>query len=328
MAESNKAIDKPAPRVKASYPALSILDRALILGIAVTQFLIGHGRVWAKPFDWDRSIVWSYVTIAALVLAALALRHRLSPVSWLIHTLELVGIKFLLTATFLIGFLIAMHPKGSTPSAEVLRQSGPLTETKAGLKARPKATAFAEGSLGEIDGRVTRADGTLVQGALVFVSDGLNELVFEPPTQPVAMENVGTGFSPPLTAVQVGQPLVIRSADHQLHTVQMMKQDRSWVLNVPILGSGSGRTLEFDEAKGLVSMECKVHQAHERRAYLAILNHPFFALTEGDGRFALRGVPRGRLTVSAFAPAEGQASAPVQLDGGKKVNLGLQLGQR
>ncbi|HKD40432.1 MAG TPA: carboxypeptidase-like regulatory domain-containing protein [Myxococcaceae bacterium] len=330
MPESDQAIDKPAPRVKTktSYPALSILDRALILGVAVTQFLIGHGRVWAKPFDWDRSIVWSYVTIAALVLAALALRHRLNLTSWLLHTVELVGIKFLLTATFLVGFLIATHPKAATPAAEVWQDSARPVETKARLKAKPKATVFAEGSLGEIEGRATRLDGTVVRAALVFISDGLNELVFEPPNQPVTLENTGTGFSPGLLAIQVGQPLVIRSADHQLHTVQMMKQDRSWVLNVPILGSGSGRTLEFDEAKGLVSVECKVHQARESQAYLAVLNHPFFALTDADGRFALSGVPRGRLTVSAFEPTAGQASAPVQLDGGKKISVSLQLRQR
>jgi hypothetical protein len=256
------------------------------------------------------------------------LRHRLSLTSWLLHTVELVGIKFLLTASFLLGFLIASHPKAATPAAEVLQESAPPFETKARLKAKPKATVFAEGSLGEIEGRATRVDGTVVGGALIFISDGLNQLVFEPPNQPITLENVGTGFFPSLAAIQVGQPLVIRSADHQLHTVQMMKQDRSWVLNVPILGSGSGRTLEFDEAKGLVSVECKVHQARERRAYLAVLNHPFFALTDADGRFALSGVPHGRLTVSAFEPAAGQASAPVQLEGGKKVSLALQLRQR
>ncbi len=308
------------------YPALPILDRALILGIAVTQFLVGHGRVWAKPFDWDRSIVWSYVTIAVLVMLALLLRGKLNPVSWLLHTVELVGIKFLLTASFLIAFLIT-HPQGSAP-AEVLPQSEPVADTKAKVKARAKPTILPEGSLGEIDGRITEVDGRAVRGALVFISDGLGDLVFESSARPVTLQNDGISFSPPVAAIQTGQPLVIRSANHELHTLQMIKQDRSWVLNVPILASGDARTLEFDEPKGLVSVECKVHQGREGQAHLAILNHPFFAFSDAEGRFVLKGVPGRALTVSAFDPSRGERSAAVQLKGGAKLRLVLQLTER
>src|SRR5262249_1343825 len=127
---------------KARYPALSILERLVILAIALVQFLIGHGPVWLKPFDWDRSIVWSYVTIAVLVALALARRPRLRAVTWLLHTVELVGIKFVLTASFLLAFLIT-HPR-ATPRAEVLPTPAPRSEVRARVKSKP--TIFPEGS--------------------------------------------------------------------------------------------------------------------------------------------------------------------------------------
>jgi hypothetical protein len=188
-----------------------------ILAVAVVQFLVGHGRVWNKPFDWDRSILWSYATIALLVLDAT--RRTLEP------------------------------------------------------------TLLSEASLGEIAGRVIDPDGKPVQGALVFISEGLNHLVFAAP-------------------------------------------------NVPLLASGQIRTLRFEEAKGLVTVHCTVHQSREGEARLAILNHPFFVISGADGGFALPGVPSGNLTVSGIHPAWGESSTAVRLTGGEKVGLALSLGHR
>ncbi len=324
MSTPGQSIDTAAARERTRYPALSILDRALILGVAVIQFLIGHGRVWARPFDWDRSILWSYLTIAVLVMIALALRRRLNPLAWLLHTVELVGIKFFLTASFLIGFLVTTHPPAPAPAAEVL----PAVDAALRVKPKPKPTSLPQASLAEIQGRVAGAKGKAIPGALIFISNGMNELVFDPPTQPVVLQNDGKRFSPAVGVLQTGQPLVILYANHELHTLQMMKQDHSWVLNVPILGSGDGRRLEFDDAKGLVTVECKVHQAREGQAYLAILSHPFHAFSDAEGHFVLHNVPAGKLTVSAFEPTEGQTAAAVSLDGGARVELALQLGRR
>jgi hypothetical protein len=328
MSKSGQSIDSTIAQRRTGYPALSIIDRVLILGVAVTEFLIGHGRVWARQFDWDRSILWSYATIAALVMIALALRRRLRPLTWLLHTLELVGIKFVLTASFLLGFLITTHPQGSTPAAEVLPKAPPAVEANSRVKPKPEPTRLPQASLGEVQGRVTGGDGTAVPNALIFISNGLGQLVFEPPAQPVILKNDGKRFSPSVSVLQTGQPLVILSANHELHTLQMMKHDHSWVLNVPILASGDGRRLEFDEAKGLVTVECKVHQTREGQAYLAILSHPFHAFTDAAGRFVLRNVPAGELTLSVFEPTKGQTAAAVSLDGGTKVEVALQFGRR
>lgn len=308
------------------YPALAIVDRLAILAVATTQFLVGHGRVWTIPFDWDRSILWSYATIAFLVLADLAVRRRLHPLAWFLHTLELSAVKFVLTAGFLVMYLIT-HPKIPEPTYEPPQPPAVVSQQVA-TRRNLKPTFIAEASRGEIHGRVIDRDGRGIQGALVFISDGLKDLIFAPPEEPMTLENNGKAFVPLIAAIQTGQPLSARSANHELHTLLLTQSDRSWVMNVPLLASGQSRTVRFDEARGLVAVHCTVHGSREGEAHLAILNHPFFAFSSVDGHFVLQRIPSGNLTISAFHPAQGESSAPVRLASGEKLNASLSFGER
>jgi hypothetical protein len=300
---------------------LPLWDRLAILAIAITQFLIGHGRIWNKPFDWDRSILLSYATIAILVAVALLLRKQLRFVSWGVHTLELVGIKFILTASILLVVLVALHPKPPTPPAVPAPREA---ATPRPVPVPKRRSVIPESMRADIEGRVTRGPAG-VPGALVFVSSGLEELVFDPPPTPFTLENDGKRFIPGLGALQVGQTFVVRSTNRQLHTLLMTKPDRSWVFNIPMLASGSERSLKFDEPKGLVSLHCTVHGRREGDAHLAILNHPFFTFTEPDGNFRLRGVPVAALTITAFAPGSGETTNRLDLKTAEVARVALSL---
>jgi len=303
-----------------AYPVLPLWDRLAILAIAITQFLIGHGRIWTKPFDWDRSILLSYVTIAILVAVALLLRKRLRFVSWGVHTVELVGIKFILTATILLVVLVAMHPKPAPPAAPVLREAVPPRP----VPVHKPRSVIPESMRADVEGRVTRGAAG-VPGALVFVSSGLEELVFDPPTAAFTLENDGTRFIPGLGALQIGQTFVARSTNRQLHTLLMTKPDRSWVFNIPMLASGAERSLKFDEPKGLVSLRCTVHGRREGDAHLAILSHPFFTFTDPDGNFRLGGVPVAALTITAFAPGWRESTSQLDLKKARVARIALSL---
>jgi hypothetical protein len=291
-----------------TYPVLPLWERLAILVIAVTQFLIGHGRIWTKPFDWDRSILLSYLTIPILVAVALVLRKQLRLISWGVHTLELVGIKFILTATILLVVLVTLHPKPAPPPSPVVQEAAPPRP----VPVSKPLSVIPEAMRVDVEGTVTRG-GAGVPGALVFVSGGLEDLVFEAPAAPFTLENNGSRFIPGLGAVQTGQVFAARSTNHQLHTLLMTKLDRSWVFNIPMLASGAERSLKFDEPKGLVSVHCTVHGKREGEAHLAILNHPFFTFTDQDGNFHIRRVPIAASTLSAFAPTLGENTSRLDL---------------
>jgi len=300
-------LERGRPLTK-TYPVLPIWDRLAILAGAITQFLVGHGRIWSKPFDWDRSILLSYATIAVLVALALLLRRRLQFLAWCVHTLELVGIKFIFTASILLVMLIVLHPKPSPPPPSKATE---VTAMRPSPSPRPP-TVIPEAMRTDIEGQVTRG-GSGISGVLVFVSGGLEGLVFAAPDTAFRLENDGTQFTPRLGAVQTGQTFVVRSANRELHTLLMTKPDRSWVFNIPMLASGADRSLKFDDPKGLVTLHCTVHGKREGEARLAILNHPFFSLTEAGGRFRIHGVPKMAESLTAYEPGGAEGAIRLSL---------------
>ncbi len=53
------------------------------------------------------------------------------------------------------------------------------------------------------------------------------------------------------------------------------------------------------------------------RAYLGVVDHPFFAVTGADGRFELHGVPAGDYVVGAWHEVFGTLEARVTVAPGK-----------
>ena len=61
---------------------------------------------------------------------------------------------------------------------------------------------------------------------------------------------------------------------------------------------GASRSVHIDAAEVMVALRCDVHPW--MRAWLAILDHPFFARTGPDGTFRLAGIPVGEYTLAAW----------------------------
>ena len=61
------------------------------------------------------------------------------------------------------------------------------------------------------------------------------------------------------------------------------------------------------------------------RAYVAVFDHPYFAVTKADGTFAIDGVPPGKYTLVAWHERTGRTAQPVDIaaNGAAKVTLSL-----
>lgn len=302
----------PAEQTVPAGSSLSRRAKWTILAVVVAQFLIGAGPVWRRPFDWDASILWSYASIPVLVAAVLAWQRQLRWKAWLLDTVEITALKFAITATFLVAWLVSWQARGGPrpppPPPVVSAASEPRPPRPPDTRPRAPRTA----SVG----------GTAPPGALVFVSRGVEAYAFEPPP-PATLAHDGRGFVPPALGVQVGQVLKLRSADGRLHTLLAKKVGGSWVRNVPITGGGQTQ-LTFEEPVGAVALECKVHGASEAPGVLAILDHPLWAVADAGGRFALEGVPPGEGELTAV-PAGGAPPlrAPYRAVAGQRAEVSL-----
>lgn len=136
------------------------------------------------------------------------------------------------------------------------------------------------------------ARGSDVRQALVW---------FEPasgaPAQPpktFVMTTRDKQFVPRTLTIPVGSRVRFPNEDVILHNVFSVSGGNSFDLG--LYRRGAGKEQKFDQP-GLVRVFCNVH--HSMVAYILVLDTPWVAAPDAEGRFALTGLPRGpgRLTV-------------------------------
>lgn len=164
---------------------------------------------------------------------------------------------------------------------------------------------------------VLTGEGNTLQNVFVYVKDGLNGRMYAPPTDPVVIDQQRCEYVPHVLGVQVGQPLAIRNSDPLLHNIRADAQ-----INQPFnLGEPVPMTITrvFATREIMVPVKCDVHAW--MRAYIGVLDHPFFAVTGSTGTFALKDLPAGTFTVEAWHEKLGTTTAQVNVGQGESQDI-------
>jgi hypothetical protein len=165
---------------------------------------------------------------------------------------------------------------------------------------------------------ITVSGGNLAH-VLVYVKSGLAAgPAPAAPTTPVVLDQQGCLYLPRTLAVMVRQPLEIRNSDAVLHNIKAVpKKNRGFNISQPTKGMKTTRT--FTAAEVAIPLQCNVHGW--MHANLAVLDHPYFAVTGADGTFSIQGLPAGTYVLEAWheklgaqtmnvtVPATGNATA-------------------
>lgn len=70
-------------------------------------------------------------------------------------------------------------------------------------------------------------------------------------------------------------------------------------------------------------MKCDIHPW--ARAWVGVLDHPFFAVTGADGRYGIRGLPPGRYTLEVWHEKYVTERAEVEVAPGGRVERNFVL---
>ncbi|HVY47662.1 MAG TPA: carboxypeptidase-like regulatory domain-containing protein [Minicystis sp.] len=310
-------------RDDAPLPRLTRLQFWSIFGVALAIFLFATGPVWRHVWSigvLNDAILWSYVPIPLMVTGALAYKRRLTLRAFFLDTLELTLLKY--TVTFGLALVLwSIHE----PPPVVFDYHAPRPLLAASPP--PPPTPIDPARAGAVTGIVSDASGRAVEGALVYVAAGLEGVVFAPPKQVVTVQNDGASIRPSLAGAVLGQPIEARSSDGRMHTL-VATAGGATIFNVPLLPAGTPRPVEVKEAHGPMELRCTVHP-NERHAVLAVLSHPFFALTGADGRYRFAGVPEGRVRVAVTRDGKAvDASRDVLVEGRRDVDGALRIDAR
>ena len=137
----------------------------------------------------------------------------------------------------------------------------------------------------------------ILRNVLVYVSKGLEGKQFAAPKTPVVLDQVGCIYTPHVVGVMVGQTLEIRNSDATLHNVMTMpRKNKEFNLGMPVKGGKIEHV--FTEPEMKIDLRCFMHKWMV--AWVHVLPHPFYAVTQEDGSFTIKGLPAGEYEITVL----------------------------
>ena len=139
--------------------------------------------------------------------------------------------------------------------------------------------------------------GNSLQNVFVYVKDGVGNYAFPIPSEPVVLDQRKCRYAPHVLGVRVGQRLSIKNSDPLLHNIRAEgKINQPFNMSTPLQGVSFDRT--FSTREVMVPVRCDVH--NWMSAFIGAVEHPFFGVSDADGRVALNGLPPGTYTIEAW----------------------------
>lgn len=152
-------------------------------------------------------------------------------------------------------------------------------------------------------------DGRLAN-VFVYVKDGLGGKVYAPPTTAVTLDQKGCRYTPHVIGVMAGQPVEFTNSDATMHNVHLMPEiggNQSVDLSQPPRGGTTTRV--FAQPESMIPVRCNNHPWME--GFINVAPSPFYAVTDENGHFELKGLPPGTYSVVAVHEKFGRQATQV-----------------
>jgi plastocyanin len=162
---------------------------------------------------------------------------------------------------------------------------------------------------------VVSPNGTLAN-VFIYIKSGLEGKTFEVPATPISIDQRGCWFHPRVIGIQAGQMLEIANSDPVTHNIHPLAQiNREWNHS-----QGPGEPIlqrKFAKPEVMIRVKCNIHSW--MRAYIGVVEHPYFGVTGPDGTFQIPNVPPGRYVIEAWHEALGTQTQNMTVTGPGKI---------
>jgi plastocyanin len=160
---------------------------------------------------------------------------------------------------------------------------------------------------------VVNKNGTL-KNVLVYVKEGLGTKKYDLPKEKVVLDQIGCIYKPHVLGIMVGQELEVLNSDPTLHNVHSLsKLNPQFNQAMPMKGMKLNK--KFDKVETF-KVKCEVHPW--MGAYIGVFNHPFFAVTDENGNYTLKGLPAGEYTIETWHEKYGTQTLKVSVGASEK----------
>ena len=146
-----------------------------------------------------------------------------------------------------------------------------------------------------------RKQGQLAEAVVAIKSRTLAEQRRRTDPETFVIDQKDFRFIPETVAIQAGDQIKFTNSDKQVHNVQTVHPKQSFNTNMP---PGGEYRVSFTQASNIrrpYVIGCVYHSS--MRAWIFVLDHPYFAVTQAAGRFRLNDVPAGQYDLEMVHPA-------------------------
>jgi len=134
------------------------------------------------------------------------------------------------------------------------------------------------------------------------------------------MDQRNETFVPHVLAISTGTTVDFPNSDKFYHNVFSLSKTRPFDLGR--YAAGNSRPVRFDRA-GIVRVFCDIHS--HMNAYILVFSHPFFAMTDSEGRYRIENVPPGTYGVIAWNEGTSSETRPITVPDGGIAELDFTL---
>lgn len=146
-----------------------------------------------------------------------------------------------------------------------------------------------------LDETVIVSDAGGLKNVFVWVSDGLDDYKFETPTEPAVLTQKGCTYVPHVLGVMEKQTLQILNEDATTHNVHSFsKKNKGFNQAQPEGAPALEKVFKRDE--DLFQIKCDMHAW--MGCWVAVVENPFFTVSDDAGNFSLPKLPAGTFEIS------------------------------
>lgn len=162
-----------------------------------------------------------------------------------------------------------------------------------------------------------------LKNVFVWVKQGLEGWRFPVPKEPAVLDQVACRYVPRVLGLQTGQALRILNSDattHNVHALPVVNEG----FNQSMTRKGGVLSARFRDPEVWIPLQCQIHGYMS--AYIGVVPHPFFAVTEADGSFVLPKLPSGKYTIEIVHEFYGRKTHELEVKDGEQRRLELAFG--
>ena len=138
-----------------------------------------------------------------------------------------------------------------------------------------------------------------------------------PTPAPVVLDQVGCKYVPHVIAVVRGGSVEFRNSDSTMHNIHTMPTVvGSQPIDISQGPKGAPQVKQFNQPEVMIPVRCNNHPW--MNAFINVSATPFFAVSDADGHFEIKGLPAGTYTLAAVHEKLGEQTMTVTVQAQKQ----------